>query len=876
MGIFGKKTKKQEDEDSPSTGSPQHRVIKAIEPQNIQSIKLGGGSDDQSFSFGPKLSFDPLNTGEEANDGPLPFEDKDIYLEIADVVNSIPPQYLGDTRTHLRQRICLRLSEIFPDLSKGKATIPLNILYQFCPQIFKQAIGPEGADVNVTLPLAKLVSQVGQFQTRVDQSLPEQFQQIDTPIARVAQEDGMHALPLPGGGTQAGSSANVGSSPTTRPAPPALTTPAAPPRPQTDPSTSTPAPGQGAPPPLKIAMPGAAAPSMPPGNAPTRSPISMPGMTPKMPQPAGPVSAPPPKGSTIRINARQPRDSQDSGSVPPAVPSPSSQPARGPAPIGAIPSPGSNTSDGRAGQPGIKRPPATVRASFAGGKITLRPAGAPPIPAPPKITVPTHHVANRSPSPEGLANLPVGPAATPKPPTSSPNIGLSQNPKKITARIPIPPLVLQKQATPSAAPATQGPRVTNSSIALPKLSSPQVDPLPTSAPPPVLRNIDPPTQANEASTEPEASTGSKNLAFGRSPSQAGSENVSLELGSILRGIPPEMIGGPIPTGTTAGMKVRLPLNLIEPQLATGKVTLKIGDLLLCMPQEHHGLFSNLDPGYAVSLSLPEIFQNLPHSVVKRRQDQVVDALDEVFETPFSAKAEEDAERFGQDPNLGMPPLKKPEGRGEPVTVGQIRRPSPATAPPQAEPTQTRPPSVPVEDPVIVAKSPALKPQLAHATPAPAKAELATPSSKPVKPILPNQGAAGDFDLARLQSIFMTDEHLDAKNVVRLAGSLPGLGGCLLMFADGLPLANSMPDSIDDNAFSAIVPRFFSKVTDYAKDMKIGSVETVTVYTDAQPVSFFMHENICMALVHSKSRFLPGVRENLTVVIQELAKMYPAH
>lgn len=94
-----------------------------------------------------------------------------------------------------------------------------------------------------------------------------------------------------------------------------------------------------------------------------------------------------------------------------------------------------------------------------------------------------------------------------------------------------------------------------------------------------------------------------------------------------------------------------------------------------------------------------------------------------------------------------------------------------------------------------------------------------------------------------------------------------------MFADGLPIAGNLPESFSQDAFGAIIPRFMGKVGDYARDLRLGTIETVTLHTDKGPVSLFMHNQVCMALLHSKNRFLPGVREKLAVVVREVSRMY---
>ena len=54
---------------------------------------------------------------------------------------------------------------------------------------------------------------------------------------------------------------------------------------------------------------------------------------------------------------------------------------------------------------------------------------------------------------------------------------------------------------------------------------------------------------------------------------------------------------------------------------------------------------------------------------------------------------------------------------------------------------------------------------------------------------------------------------------------------------------------------------------------MGTLQAFTFHTDNSPCSFFMHEDICLAVRHTNRGFMPGVREKLEIVVRELARMY---
>ncbi|MFQ3578480.1 MAG: roadblock/LC7 domain-containing protein, partial [Verrucomicrobiia bacterium] len=112
-----------------------------------------------------------------------------------------------------------------------------------------------------------------------------------------------------------------------------------------------------------------------------------------------------------------------------------------------------------------------------------------------------------------------------------------------------------------------------------------------------------------------------------------------------------------------------------------------------------------------------------------------------------------------------------------------------------------------------------------------------------------------------------------KAIVKHISRLPGISSCLLMFTDGLPIAGNLPEGFDNEAFSALVPRFFAKVDQATSDLRLGSVESLTLHTSLAPVSFFVSGGVGMALIHNRSRFLPGVREKLVAIIRAVSRIY---
>ena len=91
--------------------------------------------------------------------------------------------------------------------------------------------------------------------------------------------------------------------------------------------------------------------------------------------------------------------------------------------------------------------------------------------------------------------------------------------------------------------------------------------------------------------------------------------------------------------------------------------------------------------------------------------------------------------------------------------------------------------------------------------------------------------------SELQLLFMTEEELDAKTVVRFVTQMPGLDGCAVMFGDGLRLAGNFPDESLIEGFSAMAPPFFKRAKNFALESGMGTLQAFTFHTDQGPCSF---------------------------------------
>jgi len=124
-----------------------------------------------------------------------------------------------------------------------------------------------------------------------------------------------------------------------------------------------------------------------------------------------------------------------------------------------------------------------------------------------------------------------------------------------------------------------------------------------------------------------------------------------------------------------------------------------------------------------------------------------------------------------------------------------------------------------------------------------------------------------FDQDALQALFMTDEHLDLPRISRLAAQLPGVHACVIATRDQACTGGQLPDGFDLAALLGLAPR----VGEAAGRMPIGALKHFTLYGDQYSVSFFERNGLSLCAVHRPRSFVPGVREKLVAIADELSR-----
>jgi predicted regulator of Ras-like GTPase activity (Roadblock/LC7/MglB family) len=486
----------------------------------------------------------------------------------------------------------------------------------------------------------------------------------------------------------------------------------------------------------------------------------------------------------------------------------------------------------------VQPPPATARPPLAPAEA--KSPAAPPVPA----TQPLQ--------PAPAARTPV----TPPPSISPPRIGIEPSRDGSMPRIPLVTPAAQPDKDKPLPIGTGGsafPRVPASSgpPVPPTVSPPDAPPL--VAPPPVAPPTRIPFQLPEdappkvAAEQPKLAplspapvplsvTGPaapKAVPAAATPSHPmGQQVVTLPLRPILQSLPPMQVAGDVES-VPADAKISFQINAIVPQLASGKVVISPKDFHAALPEQYRSLFLPDAVEAQVQLSLPDVLAHLPGDSLRMRDDQEVFAQDEVFETPFLAKAKEDAERFTQSPEITRSAAPQPVAEALKVQMRNADLPAEA----RVEARKVSVPALPKVEPPKVAAPRVQAPVLA------AKPTQETPK-------------------------------FDAKAAIAQACALAGVSSCSVIFADGLIVAGNIPDDMHMEGLSAVAPTMLKKLEKHMCETQLGPLTCITVHGEKSPVTFFSAGNLCLTAVHNGCELSAESRRELSRITQELSRTYP--
>ena len=299
------------------------------------------------------------------------------------------------------------------------------------------------------------------------------------------------------------------------------------------------------------------------------------------------------------------------------------------------------------------------------------------------------------------------------------------------------------------------------------------------------------------------------------------QNLRIALSPILRHLPAELNRTALHNVAGSSSEIELPLALIQPQLANGRVTVPLSIFLEALPEAVRNAFGEVDRSTQVPIPLKEIFRHLPSDALPLRTDQEAGEVCDPIDTPFTATAREDAERFRNAAGLA----EKSEKESALPEFDDSA---------QTEKAEARPDASEPEIPAVVTKT--------------------------------------EPDFSSLQTVFLTDQRLDLPTIVDKISALPGLQGTLLHTADGRRLSGAIGDEQFESATLALLPTLFREAKTKLDERRCTGLETLTFCWRQEQISIFSDGRLCLSVRHSRRPFKPGVREKLSLIFSGLAEV----
>jgi hypothetical protein len=314
------------------------------------------------------------------------------------------------------------------------------------------------------------------------------------------------------------------------------------------------------------------------------------------------------------------------------------------------------------------------------------------------------------------------------------------------------------------------------------------------------------------------------------------KTVRVALGPIIKNLPPELQPAePNALANKPGATIELPLELINSQLATGRVTIPFSTFLKSLPEEVKSQFPQADTSAEVAIPVKEILQDYPQDLLRPRADQEPEETLPVIPTPFTGPAKEDTERFAHVP-------EEPEVEKATTDSHQLEF--------------IEHPVTPSESPELVSKEASVAEEKRDAEESPVTEEKPTVERKSA----PNFSA--------LQSVFLTDEVLDLNKVVQKVGELPGINSALFFAADGT--LEGEPEKLGLTQSSVqLLSSLTLEVGQRVETLSFGQIETVTLGWKRELVSVFTRGESGFVVRHEKRPFKPGVREKICLVLSHI-------
>jgi hypothetical protein len=385
------------------------------------------------------------------------------------------------------------------------------------------------------------------------------------------------------------------------------------------------------------------------------------------------------------------------------------------------------------------------------------------------------------------------------------------------------------------------------------------------------------------------------------------EVVKLGLASALKSCSAKDIGIS-PDHIPSWVQTTLPLSLIQPQLASGKVTLRLADILRGLEPEMRHLLAPTRQDLEVVLPANEVFHALPVG-----NDSAVPAVPAVeppaapestvklpagVPWPFESKAHSTPEPVAPPPMPFTVPETPftaftPAEEAAPIAPPKQATPLPAVAeretisafPPAAQPAPApfpaaspqapafawEPSSFPAPAAEATAKEPATSFSFSKAEPHPG------PSVSVVRPtVVPRASAVPDKHRQMLLRVLLgsQDDDFDAEAVIRRTLDQPGVAAAVC-FHDGRQIAHAGNGSAEADNFLRQARSMVEHVEPLVQLTGIDDTETLNLKSDRHVITFSLQGDVTLAVLHDPQRQEPTLREKVTLIARELTGLLQA-
>ena len=121
---------------------------------------------------------------------------------------------------------------------------------------------------------------------------------------------------------------------------------------------------------------------------------------------------------------------------------------------------------------------------------------------------------------------------------------------------------------------------------------------------------------------------------------------------------------------------------------------------------------------------------------------------------------------------------------------------------------------------------------------------------------------------RLREIFMTEDHLDTRQVAQLLAAFPKVNSAMVMLGDGTVLGGNIPDGYHLETALRDTPLIIRSVQEFNRKLRSHETPAFTLLGDP-PVTLFAEGKVYILISHEGRGLLPGVRERIGEVARAL-------